>query len=62
MAVHNSQYNCNNSMDSGLHLRCLKNCIGYIQIAPDRPISYRDMKTGDVKTCVFLMKKKYIHD
>lgn len=61
MAVHNSQYYCNNSMDSGLHLRCLKKCIGYIQIAPDRPISYRDMKTGDVKTCLS-DEKKYIHD
>lgn len=50
-------------MDSGLHLRCLNNGIGYIQIAPDRPISYRDMKIGDVKTWVFLMKeKKCIHD
>lgn len=24
MAVHNSQHNCNNSMDSVLQLRCLK--------------------------------------
>lgn len=59
----NSQHNCNNSMDSGLHLRCLKNGIGYIQLHQTDPISYRDIKTGDVKTWVFLMKeKKYLHD
>lgn len=50
-------------MDSGLHLRCLKNGIGYIQLHQTDPISYRDIKTGDVKTWVFLMKeKKYLHD
>lgn len=51
MAIHNSQHDCNNSMDCGLHLRCLKKCAGYIQIAPDGPfflLQYENRRRKDM--------------